>query len=65
MSPDAEADALAKRLDEIAKAIEAGADPISFQGELDRLLGTEMEDRDHEAEAHWEETYRRKPEERT
>lgn len=64
MSPAEEADALATRLDEIAKAIEDGAPAISFQEELDRILGTEMQERDHEAEARWEESYRRKPEER-
>jgi len=64
LDPGAEADALAKRLDEIAKAIEGGADPISFKEELDQLLNTEMQERDHEAEARWEESYRREPEER-
>jgi hypothetical protein len=65
VNPADEADALAERLDEIAKAIEGGADPISFKEELDQLLGTEMQERDHEAEARWEESYRRKPEERS
>jgi hypothetical protein len=46
------------RLDEIADAIKSGARPETFKGELDRLLGTEMDDRDAEAEAHWEEEYR-------
>lgn len=46
------------RLDEIASAIKGGAKAETFRAEMDRLLGTEMESRDPEAEAHWEETYR-------
>ncbi len=47
-----------KRLDEIARAIAGGADPSKFEKEMDALLGTEMEERDHEAEATWEDSYR-------
>jgi hypothetical protein len=43
-----------KRLDEIAAAIKAGANPEKFSAEMDRLLGTEMTERDHVAEATWE-----------
>jgi hypothetical protein len=46
-----------KRLEEIAAAIRAGAPQSRFQKEMDRLLGTEMEDRDHEAEAKWQTEY--------
>lgn len=46
------------RLDEIAKAIAAGADPKQFDKEMDSLLGTEMEERDHETEERWEDSYR-------
>lgn len=46
------------RLNEIAEAIKAGAKPEKFQKELDKLLGTEMEERDPTEEAHWEEDYR-------
>ncbi len=46
------------RLDEIAKAIAAGADPHQFDEEMDSLLGTQMEERDHETEARWEDSYR-------
>lgn len=49
-----------KRLDEIATAIKGGAPAGKFQKELDKLLGTEMEERDHDAEARWEESYRRR-----
>ena len=48
------------RLDEIAAAIKDGANPSKFQKEMDRLLDTEMEERDPVAEATWEETYRNK-----
>jgi hypothetical protein len=48
-----------KRLDEIAWAIQAGANPAKFEKELNKLLGTEMEERDEEAEAAFEESYRR------
>ena len=41
----------AGRLDEIAAAIKAGADPESFQKELDKLLDTELQPRDGFAEA--------------
>lgn len=47
-----------QRLEEIAAAIRAGANPNKFQKEMDQLLGTEMAERDSEAEAHWEESYR-------
>jgi hypothetical protein len=48
-----------KRLAEIAKLIKAGASPKKFEKEIDRLLGTEMEERDEEAEAKWENDYRK------
>ena len=48
-----------KRLDEIATAIARGADPKQFDKEMDKLLGTEMEERDHDTEARWEDSYRR------
>jgi len=47
-----------KRLDEIAKAIAGGADPEKFQKEMDRLLGTEMEEQDDEANERWERQHR-------
>lgn len=47
-----------KRLDEIAAAIRAGQPASSFQNELDRILGTQMEDRDSQVESSWEESYR-------
>lgn len=46
-----------KRLKQIAKAIKDGQDPEDFQEEMDRLLGTEMEERDREAEIAWENEY--------
>ena len=46
------------RLDEIGAAIQAGANPEKFQKELDRLLGTEMAERDPDEEVRWEEDYR-------
>lgn len=46
------------RLEEIAAAIRAGAPAARFQKEMDRLLGTEMEERDAFAEAAWEDAYR-------
>lgn len=46
------------RLKEIGEAISRGAKPESFQAEIDKLLGTEMEDRDEIAEATWENNYR-------
>jgi len=49
-----------QRLDEIAQAIADGADPEDFDDEMNELLGTKMEDRDHEAEATWEDSYRRR-----
>lgn len=48
-----------KRLAEIAKLIKAGASPKKFEKEIDKLLGTEMEERDEEAEAKWENDYRK------
>jgi len=45
------------RLDEIAALIKEGADPESFQKEIDRLLGTTMEERDEQLEAAWEDGY--------
>ncbi len=48
-----------KRLDEIAAAIKAGADPKKFEKEVDRLIGIPPElERDEEAEARWENEYR-------
>jgi hypothetical protein len=47
------------RLDEIAALIKKGADPESFQKEIDKLLGTTMEDRDEQLEVAWEDGYRR------
>jgi hypothetical protein len=47
------------RLEEIAEAIQGGVSAESFREELDRLLGTEMEDRDRTAEAVWEQDYRK------
>jgi hypothetical protein len=52
-----------KRLAEIAKLIKAGAAPKKFEKELDRLLGTELEERDEEAEEKWEAEYRKGREE--
>ena len=49
-----------ERLAEIAKLIKAGAPARSFDKEIDKLLGTEMEERDPLVEAHWEESYRNK-----
>jgi hypothetical protein len=46
------------RLDEIAAAIRRGAPASRYQKEMDRLLGTEMEERDEMTEAAWEESYR-------
>lgn len=48
----------AKRLDEIAVAIKKGAKPEKFQAEIDKLLGTELTERDEETEAAWEQGYR-------
>jgi hypothetical protein len=48
-----------KRLEEIAAAIAAGADPKKFDKEMDQLLGTELPERDAEAEERWENSYRR------
>lgn len=48
-----------KRLDEIAKLIRGGANPKKFEKEIDRLLGTELEERDEEAEEKWENEYRK------
>ena len=50
---------VSKRLDEIALAIKRGEDPSKFEAEMNRLLGTEMEDRDSEVEAVFEDSYRR------
>ncbi len=47
------------RLEEIAALIKKGADPESFQKEMDSLLGTTMEDRDEATEVAWEDRYRR------
>jgi hypothetical protein len=47
-----------KRLDEIGRLIKAGAKPSQFEKELNQLLGTEMEERDPEAEKRWEDSYR-------
>lgn len=46
------------RLDEIARLIAEGADAEEFDEEMNELLGTKMEERDHEAEASWEDSYR-------
>jgi hypothetical protein len=51
------------RLDEIAAAIRGGQPAARFQKEMDRLLGTEMEDRDTALETAWEESYRNGAEE--
>ncbi len=48
-----------KRIDEIGRLIKAGASPKKFEKELDQLLGTEMEERDVEAEEKWENEYRK------
>jgi len=47
-----------KRLDEIGRLIKAGAKPSTFEKELNRLLGTELEERDPDAEERWENLYR-------
>ncbi len=47
-----------KRLEEIAAAIKAGANPKKFDKEMDALLGTEMEERDRDVEERWENAYR-------
>lgn len=47
-----------KRLNQIASLIKKGASAENFEEELDRLLGTGMEDRDSTSEATWEEHYR-------
>ena len=47
-----------KRLDQIAAAIAAGADPEKFQKEIDRLIGTEMSEQDEEANERWERSHR-------
>lgn len=47
-----------KRLEEIARLVKAGASPRKFEKEIDRLLGTEMEERDPDAEERWEKSYR-------
>lgn len=47
------------RLDEIAALIKGGRDPEDFQAEMDKLLGTAMEDRDEQLEVAWEDGYRR------
>lgn len=49
-----------ERLKQIAAEIKAGASPRSFDKEIDKILGTEMEERDPLVEAHWEESYRNK-----
>lgn len=41
-------------LEAIEKAIKCGKDPEHFQNLLDKLLGTEMPDRDEEMEEAWE-----------
>ena len=46
------------RLNEIAAQIKGGAPAEQFSKEIDRLLGTELKERDEEVESHWEETYR-------
>jgi hypothetical protein len=53
-----EAEKRADRLDEIGRLIAAGAKPSSFEKELNKLLDTEMEPRDFDEEARWEEDYR-------
>ena len=50
------------RLDQIAAQLKAGAKPEKFQAELDRLLGTALEERDSLAEAVWEDDYRNRGE---
>lgn len=47
-----------ERLEEIARLIKAGASPKKFEKEMDQLLGTELEDRDPDAEERWENSYR-------
>lgn len=49
-----------ERLTAIAIAIRQGADPEEYQAEIDKLLGTEMEERDEHVEAAWEQSYRNK-----
>lgn len=52
---------VSNRLDEIGAAIAGGAPASRFKLELDALLGTEMEERDHDIEAAWEADYRNGP----
>lgn len=47
-----------ERLAEIAALIKAGADPESFKNEIDKLLGTEVAERDEIADSVWEDEYR-------
>jgi hypothetical protein len=47
-----------KRLAEIAAAMERGEPRKKFEKELDKLLGTEMPERDEDAEEKWESEYR-------
>lgn len=47
-----------QRLAEIAAAIKAGASPKKFEKEIDRLIGTELEERDPDVEERWEKSYR-------
>ncbi len=47
-----------ERLNEIAAAIARGIPASRFKDEMDQLLGTEMDERDPDVEAAWEEDYR-------
>ena len=47
-----------KRLKEIAAELKRTGNYAKYEKEMDRLLGTEMEERDEEAEKRWEGSYR-------
>lgn len=52
-----------ERLEQIAREMKKGADPRKFETELDRLLGTQMAERDIDKEQKWETAYRAREEE--
>lgn len=58
MAKRGQPEAVTRRLREIAEAIKKGASPGRYEGEIDRLLGTGIPDRDEAADAAWEYSHR-------
>lgn len=56
--PGLDEDTTKSLLQEIADAISAGKSAAHFTKAMDTLLGTEMEERDRDREAAWEQGYR-------